>query len=544
LLLISLMLLTQMPAENPVGHCATAISQRMHGSEVRPIKRIGRKPVPKLGEKRAFWLENLSVMPPGQRQLEATCHGVGNHCYLFVEDSSWNAGQMDSTDIEFILKRFDHQSPRDSTKGVWQLNTGSFGMPPDVDNDSLIYIMFYDIGSFHGYTFDGFWSFFDEYPDSIAYPQWGYHSNECEIVYLDDYPARPNTDYRVAIVAHEFAHMIHYNYDQAESLWVNEGCAELAMWLYGSPDPISGFNSNPNDDLVIWDGQWTDYIQTYLFFLYLYEQYGERVGTPLIKQIVANPLQSIEGIDSTFAELGLAQRFTGSFNDWVIANFMDDTLVYGGRYGYFGERLPVFTYTSHSTYPVNQSSSVNRWAAKYARFSRGQSLTLGFDGNDAGQFKAQVIERDTISRTFVVDSITLDPSQAGSITIPDFGTTYQFVYLVPTNNIANGGPTSYSYTANVAAGIGDAGMGRVETPGLDIHPARNRLLISYAAQQKGIVEFGLYNVSGACVQQTSLPAQTGLTLTQFDVTDVPAGTYFLTAGQGGHRSTAKVAIVR
>jgi hypothetical protein len=487
---------------------------------------------------------NMGIMPPGQIQFEATCRGVGNHCYLFVEDSSWNVHQMDSTDATFILERFDHRSPRDSTKGVWQHNTGTLGMPPDTDHDSLIYLMYYDIAGFHGYTFDGFWMYFDEYPDSIAYPAWGYHSNECEIVYLDDYPNDPGTDYRVAIAAHEFAHMIHWNYDPAESLWVNEGCAELAMWLYGSPDPISGFNSAPDNDLILWDGQWADYIQTYLFFLYLYEQYGERVGEPLIRYIVANQWQSIEGVDSSFAELGLPQRFQGVFNDWVIANFMDDTIAYGGRYGYYGERLPAFSLAStHSTYPVDRTGTVKRWAGKYFKFSRGTNLNLGFDGEDYSQLKARVIERDTINQTFVLDSIPLDSLLAGSIVIPDFGTIYQHVFLVPTNNTPEASQNSFRYTAT-ASGIEEADSPRRPASQLLARVKNNRLLAAYTARVNGKLSLRLYAPTGSLVAEKEIVVRQGPNFLELDVNGVPAGSYFLSAEQGNQRSIAKVALVR
>jgi hypothetical protein len=542
---LTVVLLAQLPADCQFGHCATAIFQPLHGGQIRPVRGIRRESPPKLGDSRTFWLMDMGIMPPGQSRCQATCRGVGNHCYLFVEDSSWNAGQMDSTDVAFILERFDHRSPRDSTKGVWQHNTGSFGMPPDVDHDSLVYIMYYDVGSFHGYTFDGFWMYFDEYPDSIAYPMWGYHSNECEVVYIDDYPGNPGTDYRVAIVAHEFEHMIHYNYDPVESLWVNEGCAELAMWLYGSPDVISGFNSQPDNDLIIWDGQWADYIQTYLFFLYLYEQYGERTGQPLIKRIVANPGPSVDGIDRTFVELGLSQRFKDVFNDWVIANYLDDTLACGGRYGYYGERLPVFYTVNLSSYPVNNPGTLKRWAGKYFRFSQGNNITLGFDGEDGAQFKANVVARDTINRVFVVDSILLDSVQAGSVNIPGFGTTYQYVYLMPANNTPDGIQNAFRYTATVT------GIEETPDPPLPSHSDlravradRNLLTASYLSKTDGMVHLDLFSASGRQIGQTEARVNRGLNLLTLDISRVPAGAYFLAARAGDHQAIAKVGVVR
>jgi len=508
-LLLSVLLFSQLPA-NYAGHCGTSLFPPSQGASLAPVK-LGRPVVDhNVGDQDTFWLFNMSVMPPQQGIRTATVRGKGNHCYVWVEDSSWTAGQMDSTDVAFIVEHFDNTSPRDSTKGVWQHNTGSFGMPPDIDNDSLVNLMYYNIGTFHGYTFDGYWMYYDEYPDSIAYPTWGYHSNEMEVVYIDDYPSNPGTDYRVAIVAHEFEHMIHFNYDQVEELWVNEGAAELAMWLYGSPDAISEFNTAPDNDLTDWTGSWGDYIQTYLFFLYMYEQYGERVGEPLIKTIVQNPWMNTDGIDSSLAQLGISQTYRSIFTDWVVANFMRDTVPYGGRYGYFGERVPSFSWIgNHTTYPVNANNAVNRWAAVYARFRQGVNLNLGFNGADDGLFKAQVVARDTVNRTFVLDSILLDPYQAGSIQIPGFGTTYQEVILIPTNVNTVSGRTSFNYTATL--------VGIAENPGLPPAPAnlsvshhRDNLLVSYVARDNGTVRLRLYDASGRVTASTEATAKRGL----------------------------------
>ena len=541
--LLSVLLCAQLPVDY-TGHCALSLFPPAQSAGLVPPK-LARPAVDhNVGDQDTFWLFNMSVMPPQQMIRTATVRALGRHCRVWVEDSSWDAGHMDSAGVEFIKERFDRSSPRDSTRGVWQHNTGSLGLPPDTDNDSLVNVMYYNIGSFHSYSFDGFWMFYDEYPDSVAYPTWGYHSNEMEVVYIDDYPNNPATDYRMAIVAHEFEHMIHFNYDQVEELWVNEGAAELAMWLYGSPDPISEFNTAPDNDLTEWTGSWGDYIQTYLFFLYMYEQYGERVGEPLIKTIVQNPWMDMLGIDSSLAQLGINQTCRNIFTDWVVANYMRDTVPYGGRYGYFGERVPAFSWIgNHSTYPVNANNSLNRWAAEYARFRNGASLTLGFNGADDGLFKAQFVARDTINRTFVVDSIVLDPLQAGSVNIPGFGTTYQEVILVPTNVNPNAGQSAYNYTASVT-GIEERSASPAATRRLAVSVRPGNLRIHYIARENGQVRLRLHDASGrtaATAEARVVPGDNGLSV---NIAQIPAGAYFLSVEQGSQRDMAKVAIVR
>jgi len=450
LLILTLIVLAQSPT--PM-HCGTSVFEALKRSTPVAMPQSRKNPEPMaLGESRLMWLQNMSVMPPQQYQAQMTCRALGEHVYVMVDDSSWDAGLVDSADVWRIAERFDRSSPRDSTRGVWQHNTSVLGQPPDaIDNDSLIYLLYYNVGEFHGYLFDGFWQYFDEYYDTTAMRVWGYHSNEVECVYLDLAPNNPSQDYRVAIAAHEFSHMIHWNYDRSESLWVNEGCAELAMWLFGSPDPISQFNSNPDNDLTSWGGEWADYIKTYLFFLYLYEQHGGRVGTELIHNIVASPFVSIEGIDSAFAVTGLTPRFEDLLDDWVLANIINDTSYLDGRYGYFGERVPRFAAAYHGTYPVSRTASLNRWAGEYLLFQRGRGLELTFDGNDAGDFRLYIVGKDSLHHRLLFDSVPLDPQQSGAVSVPNSDTGYQSVWLAPVSHYPYGS-MGYSYGAT-ASGI-------------------------------------------------------------------------------------------
>lgn len=401
-----------------------------------------------------MWLWNMTVMPPQQYQTSVTCRGIGNHCYVMVEDSAWDAGQMDSADVARIIERFDHTSPRDSSRGVWDHVTTTLGRPPDaIDNDSLIYLIYYDIGTFHGTAFDGFWFFFDEYYDTTALRLWGYHSNEIECVYLDCYPNDPSSDYRVAIAAHEFTHMVVWNYDPSESTWVSEGCAELAMWLFGAPDQISGFPGRSDNDLTKFDGSWNDYIKTYLYFLFLYNQYEQRGGaTGLVHNVIASPFASIGGIDSALAASGRVERFADVLDHWVLTNRINDSLVLGGNYAYYGERVPSFSNARfHSTYPVNGTENLSRWAGEYINFRRGLGLEVSFDGADAAVFHLYVIAVDTLDDRVRIDTIALDSLNRATLGVPGADTTWQVVYLVPVNH-THSGTQSYTYRAT-ALGI-------------------------------------------------------------------------------------------
>jgi hypothetical protein len=229
------------------------------------------------------------------------------------------------------------------------------------------------------------------------------------------------------------------------------------MWLFGSPDAISGFPGRSDNDLTKFDGSWNDYIKTYLYFLFLYQQYGGRVGTSLVRNIVASPLPSIEGIDSGFAATGLPERFDDVLDHWALQNRINDSLVLGGRYAYYDERVPSFGNAKfHLTYPVNVNENLDRWAGEYILFRRGLNLELTFDGADAADFRAYAVAVDTLRHRVAIDTIPLDSLQRGSITIPGFDTAYQTVYLVPVSHTP-AGRMAYNYTAS-ATGVAEPAL--------------------------------------------------------------------------------------
>ena len=229
------------------------------------------------------------------------------------------------------------------------------------------------------------------------------------------------------------------------------------MWLFGSPDPISDFTANPDNDLTKWTGSWADYIKTYLWTLFLYEQYGGRVGKDLIHNIVASPRVSIEGVDSAFAATGLTQRFADVLDQWVLADCINDTTFLGGRYGYYGDSVPRFNNVGwYVSYPVSRTGSLDRWAGEYLLFQKGRNLELEFDGNDAAEFHVFVVAKDTQGHRLLLDTMALDSLQAGSMSVPGSDTGYQSVWLVPVSHYPNG-RMSYAYSAG-AAGVAEGSL--------------------------------------------------------------------------------------
>ncbi len=407
-------------------------------------------PNPQVGDAWVWWLWVHAPMPPHFEQRVCTVRGMSDHGYVVVENSQWNV-TIDQTDVDMILERWENSTIGPyPDQGIYTINSRVFGEPPDeLDNDPRIYLMWFNFGI----NSDGFFFYFDEYPEG-TFP--GYHSNECEVLYLNcGHGQNPQGDYMLSVIAHEFQHMIHWKYDENEDSWVDEGMCELAMWFYGRPDAISAFNTSPDNSLIVWNGNWADYIKTYLWSLYFYERYG---GEPAVFDVVHEPGNSIAGYEAVLDDLGYTENFADVFADWAVANFLDDPTIGDGRFGYVGDELPDFGVAgTYTTYPVPATTrTVSYWAADYYRFQNfgaNPAIQWSFNGSDTNTFAVWCLVLRGTGTTSVL-RMTLDPAtQTG--TLPVGGLTHandQVVLVVA--SVSSTGASSYVFSAESApAGV-------------------------------------------------------------------------------------------
>ena len=444
-------------AEDPHPHDVQLPDPEEMGPDVRleaPGVPLSPPSNPEVGDSWVWWLWVHDPMPPHFEEHVCTVRGKTDRGYVVVRDLEWNVS-IDQEDVDSILQRWENASIGPFPEmGIYEIDSLAFGEPPDeLDDDPRIYLLWFDFAI----SADGFFFWFDQYPEG-TYPD--YHSNECEVLYLNTTSqGGPGGEYMNAVTAHEFEHMIHWKYDENESSWVDEGMAELGMWLYGNPDNISAFNSNPDNSLVVWDGNWADYIKTYLWTLYFYERYG---GLETVYAVVHEPSNSTAGYDEILDDYGYAEDFRDAFADWTVANFLDDTTIEDGRYGYEGDDLPAFSVAgTYSTYPVeDETRTVSNWAADYYRFEdiQADGLTLGFDGSDTNWFAVWALHIPAAGQT-QVNRMALDSaSQSGELTVSGITGPGDEVILVAASASSTGGP-SYTFSAWEVTGIAEGSSG-------------------------------------------------------------------------------------
>jgi hypothetical protein len=353
------------------------------------------------------------------------------------------------------------------------------------------------------------------------------------------------------VLAHEFEHMIHWNMDPNEVSWVDEGCAEYAMYLYGHPDPISGFPGNPDDDLTVWDQAWTDYIQTYMWTMYLAEHYG---GAAMISALVAEPGNSITGVENTLATMGYTETFEEVFVDWTIANFLDDPSIGAGRYGYNWIDFPQFASVQQSSYPVPSTQvTVNNWAADYVQFVNGGPLTLYYNGRNNSFFSVPILKLDEVAPT-TVEFAVLDSLQDATIPVPDFGTGFDTLVMVSSHISSEGGDLYTYWTDELTDVVADLGPASgLAAPVLfqnTPNPFNPVTTIAFALPERGHVRLGIYDVHGELVAELiNGESEAGYRSVVWDGSDragVPAapGVYFSRMEAGEKVLSRKMVLVK
>jgi hypothetical protein len=134
-------------------------------------------------------------------------------------------------------------------------------------------------------------------------------------------------------VAHELEHLIHYYQDPDEVSWIDEGMADLAEFLNGFGHPASHvvyYMAYHRTPLTLWGGGLEDYGASYLFQLYLLENFGEMGCTDedlcptgyengWTRDEITEQANSIDGV-----EAATSASFNDLFDAWMVANYLDD----------------------------------------------------------------------------------------------------------------------------------------------------------------------------------------------------------------------------
>jgi len=339
-------------------------------------------------------LELYTHIPAGK--IRATCKRVGKHAYVFVDNAVLNL--VADADLDDIINTFDnHTYPQvHAYLGTeWK---------PGIDMDARIILLLHDVsGNGSGAGYGGYFSPEDEIPNAP-------NSNHREIIYVDVYYPTQKRHALHSTIAHEFTHMMNWfqNGGSVDETWLEEGIASFAEWkIYDYVHWIYAEKlfSDPSTSLVSSNSEDISYGASFLFLLYLYEKYG---GEQIIKEIVAQDKRGIAAINAalqkrsrTLPEFGYNIRFNDVFNQWAIANVVNDTRQ-DSFYGYDNDKMLKYRIKPNAqiierNYPARRTGAINDWAATYVTFENlPPTLSIIFDGDSPGIFNAQILRIDAL----------------------------------------------------------------------------------------------------------------------------------------------------
>ena len=453
-----------------------------------------------VGDTETFWKWSFDVMPPTWQQSQATCRAVGEHCYLFVADAQWNLN-MNQEDVDSIMVYLEEQTLNSQEYGTIEMDTLSFGpIPDELDNDPKLIVFYSELGSYAGSVFDGYFSAYNQVTESEAQqmnPPG--HSNECEMIYMTCHPLAPAEMMRISVLSHELQHLIHWGQDIDEEIWLDEGCAELAMVYFGLPDPITAFPSNPDNSLNDWQQQFADYVKVMLYFTYLSEHYGQTNN--LIYDLVSEEQNGIESIAEQLYQNGITDDFYTIFRNWTIANYLDEPDIYNGQFNYELLDLPNFaSETTHSEFPVEFNDSINPWAADYIRiYPEDAELELQFQSN----FPVFITCLEMGSG--VQTTVTQYPEDNQyALTLPQLSENYSKLILVLSN--ASGEDISYEYSLTENSSTNNE-LVYNETSLVKVlkNPVRgNKIFFNINSSVQQISKINIFNIKGQKIKTLSV----------------------------------------
>lgn len=409
------------------------------GLDIPEWERIGLEPV--VGDSLQFWALNIKdeiIFYETWAELRA----VGNYVYIWVEKSELNSGLVTDNYVTELLNAFEESTPSgsiDPNKGIVEIEREVFGFEPNFDGDYRTDILLLDIQDyFDGHTNLSYVSgFFNERDQTYMD-----NSNRRDMLYLDTYPTI-SQNMLLTTAAHEYQHLIHYNYDKDEINLINEGASQLAQFITGHKwDDPTDFFTNTDISLLSW-GQINDpdvfahYAKVQMWMTYLWDQFGQNY----VRILVQDGAHGIVSLSNTITALGAGFSFNDVLRNWFAANYLNDTGI-----------DPAFGYTTlqalsvkanllltENNYPTGiNNEELDGYAAEYVRFTNGYNLS--------GLFTSSLATVRAINQSEYSTQL-IDVPVGVSYTDSSFGVDYKETVFICMNETETQAVYSYEFDA-------------------------------------------------------------------------------------------------
>jgi len=407
----------------------------------------------KLNDEKSFWtIQTFNTNDYTYIQITATLLAIGNHTYVYVANSIINHVGKSSAQAEAETYRDEFDEV------IYPSDTLYFGSPDgnlgDIDGDPKVTILFLSLDG----DVAGYFNPINEYVDS--------NSNQREMIYIDYYMADDlGIQYTFAVITHEFQHLIHFNHDQDELWFIDEGCSEFATYAAGywaGNDNLTDFAENyfanyPEDSLLYWNYDSAggndvriDYGGAYLFILYLAEKYGFQI----IETLVAETANGAQGVENALIDEEIPLTFNELYLNWITALTIDAPEIGEGLYGFVNLDIQIKHELKISDLPAESNNQLHRYYGIHVteitagsdniffEISGSDKYAIGFSiavldsegwhisqsiSDNSTDSKLEIIQGKDVLRIYVITSL-LDPDTP-SVDIDDQFGLGPFEYL-------------------------------------------------------------------------------------------------------------------
>ena len=284
----------------------------------------------------------------GEDLIDAELVEITEHAYFWLETSL----DIDHDTVADAAQTFESQ--------YYPITLAVFGTywSPGVDQDPRFSILHVAEGT-SGEL--GRFSSIDEYPKSLYDT-----SNEQEIVYLSMDELDVGEELYFGTLIHELQHLIQWNIDPSEALWVNEGLSQLSeimVNLYTSD--VRDYLLNPETPLNTWNFDepelYSHYAASYLFMIYFWEQLGDTA----VQELATHPANGMAGIQQIINDYLPEVTFTQFVGNWAAANYIDD--VFAGPDYYYDSldfKKPTFVEVANDL-PFEFEAELDQFGVNY-----------------------------------------------------------------------------------------------------------------------------------------------------------------------------------
>lgn len=243
----------------------------------------------------------------GDDRIEAELVEITEHAYFWVE-TSLNIDKADISNAAITFEEEYYESTIEIFGNYWT---------PGIDQDHHFTVLHLEEGT-SGEL--GRFNSTDEFPRELYS-----NSNEQELVYLSMEELEVGEELYFGTLVHEMQHLIQWNMDPSETVWVNEGLSQLSELMVGlHTSTVSDYLLAPETPLNRWNYDEPDlyahYSASYLFLAYFWEQLGDTA----VQDLAAHPANGMAGVNQVLSEYMPDVSLTQFIGNWAAANYLDD----------------------------------------------------------------------------------------------------------------------------------------------------------------------------------------------------------------------------